>query len=154
MRIGTGFDIHRLVPGRRFVMGGVEIPSSKGCLAHSDGDVLIHAVIDAILGALALGDIGKLFPDTDERYKDIDSQTLLMTVVAMISNHEIINLDTTVILQTPKISCHTDEIVTNLAHLLRIDPSQVSVKAKTAEHLLGELGSGDAVAAEASVLIE
>lgn len=154
MRIGTGFDIHRLVPGRRFVLGGVEIPSSKGCLAHSDGDVLIHAVIDAILGALALGDIGKLFPDTDPRYKDIDSQTLLMTVVAMISNHEIINLDTTVILQTPKISCHTDEIVTNLAHLLRIDPSQVSVKAKTAEHLLGELGSGDAVAAEASVLIE
>ena len=154
MRIGTGFDIHRLVPGRRFVLGGVEIPSSKGCLAHSDGDVLIHAVIDAILGALALGDIGKLFPDTDPRYKDIDSQTLLMTVVAMISNHEIINLDTTVILQTPKISCHTDEIVTNLAHLLRIDPSQVSVKAKTAEHLLGELGSGDAVAAQASVLIE
>ncbi|MDD2232167.1 MAG: 2-C-methyl-D-erythritol 2,4-cyclodiphosphate synthase [Sphaerochaetaceae bacterium] len=154
MRIGTGFDIHRLVPGRALVLGGIKVPSDKGSLAHSDGDALIHAVIDAILGALALGDIGKLFPDTDPRYKDINSETLLLAVLSSIGSHSIVNVDATVILQAPKLGDLTFDMASNLARILRIDPSNVSVKAKTAEHLLGELGSGDAVAVQASVLID
>lgn len=154
MRIGTGFDIHPLAPGRPLVLGGVAIPSDKGCVGHSDGDALTHAIIDSLLGALALGDIGKMFPDSDSRYKGIDSMKLLKAVLPLLAGHRIVNIDSTVILQAPKIGPHTEAIRRSLADSLGIDISCVSVKGKTAEGLLGELGSGDAVVAQASALLE
>jgi len=154
MRIGSGWDIHALVPKRHLVIGGIHIPHDKGESGHSDGDVLIHAIIDAILGALAKGDIGSHFPDTDPKYKDIDSQELLRQVVTdILPPYSIINIDTTIILQRPKLREHIDVIRLNLAKIMNIPIEVVSVKAKTAEGMLDEVGSGDAIIAQATVLI-
>ena len=154
MRIGTGGAVHRLTPGRKLILGGVIIPSEKGEIAHSDGDVLIHAIIDALLGALAKGDIGSHFPDSDPKYKDSNSIDLLKEVLEQdLPPYHIVNLDTTIILQKPKLREHIDAIRTNLAKALQLELNKVSVKAKTAETILGELGSGDAIIAQASVLI-
>lgn len=154
MRIGSGWDIHALVPKRRLIIGGIHIPHDKGESGHSDGDVLIHAIIDAILGALAKGDIGTHFPDTDPKYKDVDSQELLRHVVTTIlPPHSITNLDTTIILQRPRLREHIDVIRLNLAKIMNIPIEVVSVKAKTAEGMLDEVGSGDAIIAQATVLI-
>ena len=155
-RIGTGWDIHALVEGRPLVLGGVSIESKKGCLGHSDGDALIHAVIDSILGACCLGDIGTLFPDTDPKYKGISSKTLLSEVMEKVRSKgfKIVNVDTTVILHSPKLGPYKDEIRRCMANLLGIAEDCFSVKAKTAEHMLGELGSGDAVVCQAVCLID
>lgn len=155
-RIGTGWDIHALVEGRPLVLGGVSIESKKGCLGHSDGDALIHAVIDSILGACCLGDIGTLFPDTDPKYKGISSKTLLSEVMEKVRSKgfKIVNVDTTVILQSPKLGPYKDEIRRCMAKQLGIAEDCFSVKAKTAEHMLGELGSGDAVVCQAVCLID
>ena len=155
-RIGTGWDIHALVEGRPLILGGVSIESKKGCLGHSDGDALIHAVIDSILGACCLGDIGTLFPDTDPKYKGISSKTLLSEVMEKVRSKgfKIVNVDTTVILQSPKLGPYKDEIHRCMANLLGIAEDCFSVKAKTAEHMLGELGSGDAVVCQAVCLID
>lgn len=154
MRVGTGWDVHRLGTGRKLILGGVVIPSEKGEIAHSDGDVLIHAIIDALLGALAKGDIGSHFPDSDPCYQDISSTHLLKLVLEQdLPPYHIVNLDTTIILQRPKLREHIDAIRANLAQVLQLEMHRVSVKAKTAETILGELGSGDAIIAQASVLI-
>ena len=156
MRIGTGWDIHRLEEGRKLVLGGVKIESAKGCVGHSDGDALIHAVIDSLLGACSLGDIGTHFPDSDPRYKGIDSSILLEQTVALINEkgYRIVNVDTTVILQSPKLGPYKDPIRKRMAQLLGIGEDCFSVKAKTAEHLLNELGTGDAVVCQSSCLLE
>lgn len=155
-RIGTGWDIHALDEGRPLILGGVSIESKKGCLGHSDGDALIHAVIDSILGACGLGDIGTLFPDTDPKYKGISSKVLLSTVMENVRSKgfRIVNVDTTVILQSPKLGPYKDEIRRCMANLLGIAEDCFSVKAKTAEHMLGELGSGDAVVCQAICLVD
>ena len=155
-RIGTGWDIHALVEGRPLILGGVRIESNKGCLGHSDGDALIHAVIDSILGACCLGDIGTLFPDTDPKYKGISSAVLLSQVMDLVRSKgfEIVNIDTTVILQTPKLGPYKDEIRLTMSKLLGIGEDCFSVKAKTAEHMMGELGSGDAVVCQAICLVD
>ena len=155
MRIGTGWDIHRLEKNRKLFIGGVEIPSELGCIAHSDGDVLTHALIDALLGAAALGDIGMLFPDSDVNYKDAFSMDLLLRVITLIrkSGYRIINIDATVILEKPKLRPYIDEIRESIAVCIGIDVSAVSVKAKTAEGL-GAVGEGEAIEARAVVLIQ
>ena len=152
MRIGQGFDLHRMKEGRPLMLGGIEIESDKGEDAHSDGDVLIHALIDALLGSKALGDIGTYFPPSDMKYKNMDSKLLLKETLKL-SKFEIINIDCNIILQRPKLGPHILKIRESLASLLNIDVSNISVKAKTAEHILGELGSGDAIAAEVTHLI-
>ena len=156
MRVGTGWDLHKLASGRALVLGGVAIPSEKGCVGHSDGDALLHAVIDALLGACGLEDIGTLFPDTDPAYKDADSAVLLGQVVSKIKalGFSICNVDTTVILQAPKLGPYKAQMKDRLAALLGIETNAVGVKAKTAEGLLGELGQGDAVIAQAVVLVK
>ena len=155
IRIGSGWDLHRLVPsGKPLIIGGVEIPSEKGPLAHSDGDVLIHALIDALLGALAKGDIGSHFPDTDPAYKDIDSMELLKRVLKEeLPPYTIINVDATIILQTPKLRQHIDAIRENISKALSLPIEAISIKAKTAEETLGELGEGDAIIAQVALLI-
>ncbi len=155
MRVGTGWDLHKLVPGRNLVLGGVVIPSEKGCAGHSDGDALIHAIIDALLGACGLEDIGTLFPDTDPTYKDADSAILLSSVVSKIKalGFCIGNIDTTVVLQNPKLGPYKTQIKQRLSEVLGIDSSLIGVKAKTAEGVLCELGQGDAVIAQAVVLV-
>ena len=152
MRIGQGFDLHRMKEGRPLMLGGIEIESNKGEDAHSDGDVLLHALIDALLGSKALGDIGTYFPPSDMKYKNMDSKLLLKETLKL-SKFEIINIDCNIILQRPKLGPHILKIRESLASLLNIDVSNISVKAKTAEHILGELGSGDAIAAEVTLLI-
>lgn len=154
-RVGIGWDLHRLEAGRRLVIGGVSIPSSKGCVAHSDGDVLIHAVIDAILGAAGMDDIGTLFPDTDPSYCGADSAELLSQVVKAVASRgfHVCNLDTTVVLQSPKLGPYKAAIRERLASLIGVEPSCVGVKAKTAEGILGELGTGSAIMAQAVVLL-
>ena len=156
MRIGTGWDIHPLVEGRTLVLGGVEIENPKGCAGHSDGDALLHAIIDAMFGAAGLDDIGTRFPDSDPSYKDISSLTLLRLAHDIIreNGYTVSNVDSTVILQSPKLGPYKEEMRTRIARALDIDEDCVGVKAKTAEHLLGELGSSNAVAAQAVVLIE
>jgi len=151
MRVGTGWDLHRLEEGRCLVVGGVAIPSQKGSVAHSDGDALIHAVIDALLGAAGMDDIGTIFPDTDPIYKDADSAVLLSNVVEEVAKRgfRIFNVDTTVVLQSPKLGPYKAAIRERLASLLGVEPSCVGVKAKTAEGVLGELGSGCAIMAQA-----
>ena len=152
-RVGVGYDIHRLVEGRRLVIGGVEIPYEKGLLGHSDADVLLHAISDALLGAASLGDIGTHFPDTDPRFKDIPSSHILERVYEMIADRfEIRNVDSVVIAERPKLAPYIDRMRANIAELLRIDPGRVSVKAKTNEGL-GLIGEGEAIAAWATVLI-
>ena len=156
MRVGTGWDLHKLAAGRKLVLGGVVIPSEKGCVGHSDGDALIHAVIDALLGSCGLEDIGTLFPDTDPAYKDISSAVLLNQVVSKIKalGFNICNVDTTVILQTPKLGPYKGQMKERLASLLGLEVDSVGVKAKTAEGVLSEVGQGDAVIAQAVVLVE
>jgi len=153
VRIGQGFDIHPLVPGRKLMIGGYEVPSEFGEDGHSDGDVLLHAIIDALLGASALGDIGSHFPPSDSKYKDIDSKALLKETIGIVK-HKPINLDCTVILETPKLRPHIDAIRKELSSLLGLPLDAVSVKAKTAEHMLCELGRSEAIVAEAVVLCE
>lgn len=153
MRIGSGYDIHVLVPGRPLMLGGIRIPSDKGEMAHSDGDVLLHALIDAILGAYAKGDIGSHFPPSDERWKDADSRTLLSMVLDE-CRPAFSNIDCTVFLEKPRLREHIDIIRESLSRLLSLDADRISVKAKTAEKCFGELGSGDAVVAAVTVLVE
>ncbi len=155
MRIGQGFDVHAFVTGRKLVIGGVVIPFEKGLDGHSDADVLIHAVCDALLGAAALGDIGLHFPDTDPRYRNADSRALLREVGRKVrrAGFSIVNLDATLIAQAPKMAPHTAAMVANMAADLEIDLGQVNVKAKTAEHL-GAIGRGEGIAAEAIALLE
>jgi 2-C-methyl-D-erythritol 2,4-cyclodiphosphate synthase len=154
VRIGQGFDIHALVEGRKLVIGGVTIPFDKGLEGHSDADVLIHAVCDALLGAAALGDIGRHFPDTDPKYKNADSRLLLREVGRKVhdSGFRIANLDATIIAEAPKMTPHIPAMVANLAADLEIRPGQVNVKAKTAERL-GAIGRGEGIAAEAIALL-
>ena len=152
MRVGFGNDIHRLVEGRPLLLGGIEIPFDKGADAHSDGDVLLHAISDAILGAKALGDIGQLFPDDSPHTKDMPSLAILKSV-QILSGARIINIDSTITLEKPKLADHLPAIRKSIADLLEINIKQVSVKAKTAEGL-GPIGEGKAIKAEAVVLIE
>lgn len=151
MRIGFGNDIHRLISGRPLVIGGVTIPSDKGEEAHSDGDILIHAIIDSILGAKALGDIGTIFPPSDNKWKDANSKELLKTVIDY-AKPDIINLDATITLEKPKLRSYIESIREELSKLLSLDISQVSIKAKTNEGL-GDIGSGNAIKAECVVLL-
>lgn len=155
MRIGHGYDVHRLVEGRKLILGGVEIPFEKGLDGHSDADVLVHAVMDALLGAAALGDIGKLFPDSDERYLGADSIGLLKTVRTVLEEHgwKLSNLDATVIAQRPKLAPYIDTMRKRIADALETDAENVSVKATTEERL-GFTGSGEGIAAHAVCLIE
>ncbi len=156
MRIGNGWDLHRLEEGKPLILGGVEIESTKGAVAHSDGDALIHAMIDALLGAAGLSDIGTYFPDTDPTYKDIDSRVLLRMTNDLIRERDldIVNFDTTVVLQSPKLASYIPLMKESLSEALDLDESCIGIKAKTAEHILGELGSSDAVMAMATVLLE
>ena len=155
MRIGHGYDVHRLVEGRRLILGGVEIPFEKGLDGHSDADVLTHAVMDALLGAAALGDIGKLFPDNDDRYLGADSIELLKAVSAVLTEQgwRLDNLDATVIAQRPKLAPYIDAMRARIAAALGADVSAVSVKATTEERL-GFTGDGSGIAAHAVCLIE
>ena len=153
MRIGHGYDVHCLVAGRALVLGGVNIPYEKGLDGHSDADVLVHAVMDALLGAAALGDIGMLFPDNDERYLGADSIVLLREVKARLACYAISNIDATVIAQKPKLAPFIDDMRRNIAGALGLDLSRVSVKATTEEHL-GFTGSGEGIAAHAVCLLE
>ncbi len=155
MRIGHGYDVHRLTEGRKLILGGVEIYHTKGLLGHSDADVLVHAIMDALLGAAALGDIGKLFPDTDERYRGADSIKLLCEVRRILAEkgYTVSNIDSTVIAQAPKLSPHIEKMRTNIASALCIDISCVSVKATTEERL-GFTGDGSGIAAHAVCLID
>ena len=154
MRIGHGFDVHRLVPDRPLILGGVTIPYEYGLLGHSDADVLLHAVSDAILGALGLGDIGRYFPDTDAAYKGIDSMLLLEHVVglAQARGFRVGNLDTTIVAQRPKLAPHVAQMVTNLARACQIPSGCVNVKATTTEQL-GYTGRGEGISAHAVVLM-
>ena len=154
MRIGHGYDVHRLVAGRPLILGGVEIPWEKGLLGHSDADVLTHAVMDALLGAAALGDIGKHFPDTDPRYKGADSLELLRQVGVMLreAGYTVGNIDSTILCQAPKLASHIPAMRQNIASALGIDAGAVSVKATT-EEKLGFTGSGEGIAAHAVALI-
>ena len=155
MRIGQGFDVHQLVPGRKCVIGGVHIPYERGLLGHSDADVLLHAICDALLGAAALGDIGKHFPDSDARYKGIDSRTLLKHVAALIKQRgwKVGNVDATIIAQMPRMAPHIAAMVKNIADDLGVDAGQVNVKATTTEEL-GFTGRGEGIAAEAVCLLQ
>ena len=154
MRIGLGYDVHRLVEGRKLIIGGVDIPNEKGLLGHSDADVLIHAIMDAILGAAALGDIGKHFPDTDEKYKGISSIKLLNYVFDLIDNkgYCIINVDATIVAQKPKMRPYIDDMRKNISHALNISIDDVNVKATTEEGL-GFTGSQEGISAQAICLI-
>lgn len=155
MRAGTGYDVHRLTEGRRLILGGVDIPFEKGLLGHSDADVLTHAVMDALLGAAALGDIGKHFPDTSAQYKDISSLVLLGRVGALLEENGYIieNIDATVIAQRPKLRPFIDKMRDNMAKALGVSADQVNVKATTEEGL-GFTGSGEGIAAQAVCVIE
>ena len=155
IRIGTGYDVHRLVEGRLLWLGGVNIPFKKGCLAHSDGDVLIHAICDALLGALALGDIGNHFPDNDPKYKNISSVVLLKEVWSFVKHKGYLlgNLDSTLVLQEPKVSGYILAMRHIIAKALETDIDSISIKATTTEGL-GITGRGEGVAAQASVLLQ
>jgi len=155
MRIGHGYDVHKLVEGRRLILGGVEIPHEKGLLGHSDADVLVHAVMDALLGAAALGDIGKHFPDSDERYKGADSIKLCKEVAGLLRsrNYSVVNVDATVIAQAPRLATHVEQMRKNIADALGVAVDCVNVKATTEEHL-GFTGEGLGISAHAICLIE
>jgi 2-C-methyl-D-erythritol 2,4-cyclodiphosphate synthase len=155
MRIGTGYDVHRLVEDRALILGGVVIPYEKGLLGHSDADVLVHAIMDALLGAAALGDIGKHFPDTDARYKGISSIALLKEVKKLLDEELYIvgNIDSTIIAQRPKLAQFLPEMRENIAEALGIDVSQVNIKATTEEGL-GFTGAGEGIASQAVCLLE
>lgn len=155
MRIGHGYDVHRLVEGRKLILGGVEIPYEKGLLGHSDADVLLHAVMDAVLGAAALGDIGKHFPDTDPAYKGADSLALTRAVAALIRQHgyTVGNIDATILCQAPKLAPHIAAMRQNIAAAFEVPVEAISVKATTEEHL-GFTGEGLGIAAHAVALLE
>jgi 2-C-methyl-D-erythritol 2,4-cyclodiphosphate synthase len=155
MRIGQGFDVHALVAGRKLIVGGVDIPYDKGLEGHSDADVLLHAVTDALLGAAGLGDIGRLFPDTDPKYKDADSRELLREAMRRLvaGGWRVQNIDATIIAQAPRMAPHIPAMVANIAVDLAIPPACVNVKAKTTERL-GFTGRGEGIAAEAVALLE
>ena len=154
LRIGSGYDVHRLVTGRRLVIGGVEIPYEKGLLGHSDADVLLHAICDALLGAAALGDIGVLFPDTDKKYEGADSLKLLEATVKALgeSGYSLVNIDSTIIAQAPKMREYIDLMRANIAKACVVEVSAVSVKATTEEGL-GFTGKGEGIAAHAVCLV-
>jgi len=154
MRIGQGFDVHQLVEGRKLIIGGVEIPYGKGLLGHSDADVLLHAISDALLGAVALGDIGKHFADTDAKFKNIDSRVLLREVLHMVREQgfRVGNVDATIIAQAPKMAPHIPQMVAHIAADLRVEKHAVNVKATTTEQL-GFSGRGEGIAAQAVVLL-
>lgn len=155
IRIGQGFDVHQLVEGRRCIIGGVDIPHDKGLLGHSDADVLLHAICDALIGAAALGDIGKHFPDSDERYKGIDSRQLLRHVAKLlqVKHFSIVNIDATVIAQAPKLAPYIEQMRAHIAEDCQILLDTVNVKATTTEKL-GFTGRGEGIAAEAVCLIQ
>lgn len=155
MRIGQGFDVHALVEGRPLVIGGVTIPFERGLAGHSDADVLLHAICDALIGAAALGDIGRHFPDTDPRYQGIDSRRLLRAVARLLhgNGYAVVNVDATIIAQAPKMAPHIPAMCAHIAADLDVEPGAVNVKAKTAERL-GSVGRGEGIVAEAVVLIE
>lgn len=155
IRIGQGFDVHQLVEGRQLIIGGVTIPHEKGLLGHSDADVLLHAICDALLGAAALGDIGQHFSDSDPRYKNIDSRVLLRNVYNLLeTNHyEIVNIDATIIAQAPKMAPHIPAMIANIAQDLQTSALNINIKAKTAEHL-GAIGRKEGIVAEVVCLIE
>lgn len=155
LRIGNGYDVHKLVEGKTLILGGVEIPHTKGVLGHSDGDVLIHAIMDAMLGALALGDIGQHFPDTDMKYENIDSTILLTRVKELIAErgYRVINLDSIIVLQKPKVKPYIEAMRKRVAEILEIDIEQVSVKATT-EEKLGFTGDESGVKSYCVVLLE
>ena len=154
IRIGQGFDVHQLVEGRELIIGGVTIPYEKGLMGHSDADVLLHAVCDALLGAAALGDIGRHFSDTDPRYKNIDSRVLLREVHRLLekSGYKVSNIDATIIAQSPKMAPHIPTMIANIAQDLQMPTLDINVKAKTAEHL-GPVGRGEGIEAEVVCLI-
>ena len=155
MRIGQGFDVHALVPGRKLIIGGVDIPFERGLLGHSDADVLLHAVTDALLGAAGLGDIGRHFPDSDARFKDADSRQLLRETARLIerAGYRVVNVDATVIARAPRMAPHVSAMAANIAADLGIAPGDVNIKAKTTEGL-GFTGRGEGIAAQAAALIE
>jgi 2-C-methyl-D-erythritol 2,4-cyclodiphosphate synthase len=155
MRIGQGFDIHALAPGRKLVVGGVEIPFERGLAGHSDADVLLHAICDALLGAAGLGDIGAHFPDTDPQYRGVDSRVLLRRVAQLIKRNGmvVVNIDATIIAEAPKMAPHIPRMRENIAQDLGLATTAVNVKAKTAERL-GAVGRGEGIAAEAIALLE
>jgi 2-C-methyl-D-erythritol 2,4-cyclodiphosphate synthase len=155
MRIGHGYDVHRLVEGRKCIIGGVEIPHEKGLLGHSDADVLLHAVMDAVLGAMAVGDIGHLFPDKDPAYKGADSLALTRRVAALMAErgYRLVNIDATVIAQAPKLAPHITTMRSRIADAFGVPIENISVKATTEEHL-GFTGAGEGIAAHAVCLID
>lgn len=154
MRIGSGYDVHRLGPGRKLILGGVEIAYNKGLIGHSDADVLIHAICDALLGAAGLGDIGRHFPDTDRKFKDISSLLLLQDVNLLIkeSGFSINNIDSTIIAQRPHLAEYIEEMRTNIADRLNLDKKRINIKATTTEEL-GFEGRGEGISAQAIALI-
>ncbi len=154
IRVGQGYDVHALVPGRRLVIGGIEVPHGHGLLGHSDADVLLHAITDALLGAAALGDIGRHFPDSDARWRDADSTVLLAEAARLVraAGWEIGNVDATVIAQAPKLAAHLPRMIERITAALAVGPGQVGVKAKTGERL-GFTGRGEGIAAQAVALL-
>ena len=154
MHVGIGYDVHRLVSGRKLVLGGVNIPFEKGLLGHSDADVLVHAVCDALLGAAGLGDIGLHFPDTDKKYHDISSMKLLGRTCRMLNEkgYKICNIDSTVIIQNPKLNIYREEMQYNIAKIIGIEPGKINIKATTTEEL-GSIGRGEGIAAMCVALI-
>lgn len=154
MRIGTGYDVHRLTEGRLLILGGVTVPYEKGLLGHSDADVLVHAIMDAMLGAAALGDIGKHFPDSDPAYKGISSLKLLAHVRELLEQHgySVGNIDSTIVAQAPKLASYLPQMVKNIAGVLGIEENRINVKATTEERL-GFTGSGEGIAAQAVCLL-
>ena len=153
MRVGMGYDVHRLVEGRRLILGGVEIPFEKGLLGHSDGDVLLHAICDALLGAAGKGDIGQHFPDTNPEYKDISSLVLLEKVKGLIKEYRINNIDSIIVAQEPKLAPYLEKMKENIAGVLKIDKDKINIKATTTEKL-GSIGRGEGIAAYAMVSLE
>ena len=155
LRIGQGYDVHKLVENRKLILGGVDIPYEKGLLGHSDADVLLHAISDALLGAAAMGDIGCLFPDNDEKYKGADSLVLLSEVVKEISKngYSVVNVDATIIAQRPKMRMHIDKMRENVAKACGVGVDRISIKATTEEGL-GFTGNGEGISAQAICLIE
>ena len=153
MRIGQGFDVHALVPGRRLVIGGVTIPHAKGLEGHSDADVLLHAICDALLGAAALGDIGRHFPDTDAAYAGADSRVLLREVRRKLGAYTVVNVDATILAQAPRMAPHIPQMIANIASDLAVERAAINIKATTTE-TLGVVGRGEGIAAQAVALIQ
>jgi len=155
MRVGTGYDVHSLAEGHSLILGGIEIPYDRGLSGHSDADVLVHAVMDALLGAVGKGDIGRHFPDSDESYRGISSLLLLQRVMEMVTSEgfAVVNVDTVVIAQKPKLAPYIPQMISKIAPVLEVEPSRVNIKATTTEGL-GSLGRGEGIAAQAVALVD